>query len=86
MSALGAADLARALDPTILAAAVGMNPDPWQAEVLRTDHPRVLLNCCRSVGQVDDLRHEGHPRRRLLAQVAHPLALTIPAPERRAVP
>jgi hypothetical protein len=24
-----------------------MDPDPWQAEVLRTDHPRVLLNCCR---------------------------------------
>jgi hypothetical protein len=46
-----AADLARALDPTVLAQAVGMDPDPWQAEVLRTDHPRVLLNCCRQSGK-----------------------------------
>ena len=29
------ADMARALDPTVLAGGVGMDPDPWQAEVLR---------------------------------------------------
>jgi hypothetical protein len=34
-----------------LAAAVGMAADRWQAEVLRTDHPRVLLNCCRQSGK-----------------------------------
>jgi hypothetical protein len=33
------ADLTRALDPTALATAVGTDPDPWQAEVLRSDAP-----------------------------------------------
>jgi hypothetical protein len=26
-------------------------PDPWQAEVLRSQHPRILLNCCRQSGK-----------------------------------
>ncbi len=46
-----AVDLARALDPAALAEGVGMVPDPWQAEVLRTAAPRVLLNCCRQSGK-----------------------------------
>jgi len=46
-----AVDLARALDPVQLASGIGMDPDPWQAEVLRTDHPRLLLNCCRQSGK-----------------------------------
>lgn len=46
-----AVDLARALDPVALACGVGMDPDPWQREVLRTAHPRVLLNCCRQSGK-----------------------------------
>ena len=46
-----AADLARCLDPVALADAVGMDPDPWQATVLRSDHPRVLLNCSRQSGK-----------------------------------
>lgn len=46
-----AVDLARALDPVQLARGVGMVPDAWQAEVLRTDAPRVLLNCCRQSGK-----------------------------------
>lgn len=46
-----AVDLARALDPAALAEGVGMVPDAWQAEVLRTDAPRVLLNCCRQSGK-----------------------------------
>ncbi len=50
MSSL-AADLARALDPVALADGVGMVTDPWQAEVLRSDHPRLLLNCCRQSGK-----------------------------------
>lgn len=50
MSSL-AADLARALDPVVLADSIGMDPDPWQREVLRTLHPRVLLNCCRQSGK-----------------------------------
>lgn len=46
-----AADLARALDPVALAVGAGMVCDPWQADVLRTDHPRVLLNCSRQSGK-----------------------------------
>jgi hypothetical protein len=46
-----AADLARALDPVALARAAGIDPDPWQCDVLRTDHSRVLLNCCRQSGK-----------------------------------
>lgn len=46
-----AKDLARALDPVALADAVGMAPDAWQRDVLRTDHPRVLLNCSRQSGK-----------------------------------
>ena len=46
-----AADIARALDPCALAAAIGMDPDPWQADVLRSDHPRILLNVARQCGK-----------------------------------
>ncbi len=46
-----ATDLARALDPTVLSRAAGIEPDSWQSEVLRTDHPRVLLNCSRQSGK-----------------------------------
>ena len=33
----GAGDLCRALDPVALAADVGMDPDAWQVDVLRSD-------------------------------------------------
>lgn len=46
-----ATDLARALDPVALAGAVGMLPDPWQRDVLRSADPRLLLNCCRQSGK-----------------------------------
>ncbi len=46
-----ALDLARALDPVQLAHGVGMQPDPWQADTLRSDHPRILLNCTRQGGK-----------------------------------
>jgi hypothetical protein len=46
-----ALDMARALDPAALAEGVGMVPDAWQADVLRTDHRRVLLNCARQSGK-----------------------------------
>jgi hypothetical protein len=29
----------------------GLEPDPWQAEVLEGGHPRLLLNCCRQSGK-----------------------------------
>src|SRR5262249_28098106 len=30
---------------------LGLEPDPWQIEVLRAGHPRLLLNCCRQAGK-----------------------------------
>ncbi len=46
-----AADLAMALDPVRLAERVGVWPDPWQADVLRSASPRLLLNCSRQSGK-----------------------------------
>lgn len=46
-----AVDLARCVDPVALAAGIGMDPDAWQADVLRSDHPRILLNCARQTGK-----------------------------------
>ena len=46
-----ALDLASALDPVLLASRAGFEPDAWQAEFLRSDVPRVLLNCCRQSGK-----------------------------------
>lgn len=39
------------LDPLGLAQLAGITPDPWQAEVLTTAAPRVLLNCSRQAGK-----------------------------------
>src|SRR5262249_9654831 len=30
---------------------LGLEPDPWQIDVLESDHPRLLLNCCRQAGK-----------------------------------
>jgi hypothetical protein len=30
---------------------VGLEPDPWQERVLRSEHPRILLNCARQSGK-----------------------------------
>ena len=46
-----ASDLAAALDPVVLAQQAGLDPDPWQADVLRSTAPRVLLNCSRQSGK-----------------------------------
>jgi hypothetical protein len=46
-----AADLARALDPVRLAEHAGFEPDDWQASVLRSAAPRLLLNCSRQSGK-----------------------------------
>jgi hypothetical protein len=46
-----AADLARALDPVALAAAVGIDPDPRQVDLLRSDHRQTILNCSRRSGK-----------------------------------
>lgn len=44
-------DLAMALDATLLLRAAGLTPDDWQARVLRSSAPRMLLNCCRQSGK-----------------------------------
>lgn len=46
-----ASDLAMALDPVVLARAAGLDPDPWQQDVLRSTSPRMLLNCSRQSGK-----------------------------------
>lgn len=46
-----ARDLALALDRVAFARAVGMDPDPWQEDLLRSGAPRVLLNCSRQSGK-----------------------------------
>jgi len=38
-------------DPIALAEALGLTPDPWQRDVLRSDSKRMLLNCCRQSGK-----------------------------------
>src|SRR5438105_15000407 len=43
--------LALALDPALLFELRGLQPDPWQAELLRSTAPRILLNCCRQAGK-----------------------------------
>src|SRR5262245_50232975 len=30
---------------------LGLDPDPWQIEVLESQHPYILLNCCRQAGK-----------------------------------
>jgi hypothetical protein len=38
--------------PTVhLMRSLGLEPDPWQIEVLEGGHPRLLLNCCRQAGK-----------------------------------
>ncbi len=46
-----ALDLATALDPVVLARSVGLDTDRWQMDLLRSNAPRVLLNCSRQSGK-----------------------------------
>jgi hypothetical protein len=46
-----AEDLKLALDRISFARALGLEPDPWQEELLRSTSDRVLLNCCRQSGK-----------------------------------
>ena len=46
-----AQDLARALDPCLIAHDVGIEPDAWQAELLRAKPTRALLLCSRQSGK-----------------------------------
>ena len=44
-------DLACALDAAYFARRLGFEPDPWQAEFLRSPAKRIILNCCRQSGK-----------------------------------
>lgn len=44
-------DLSAALDPVVFVQGLGLDPDPWQAEVLRSPSRRILLNCSRQSGK-----------------------------------
>ena len=44
-------DIARLLDPTLLARDCGFIPDNWQAALLRSTGRRYLLNCSRQSGK-----------------------------------
>src|SRR5215469_10416403 len=45
-------DLAHALDPVGFAEdRLDFRPDPWQAQLLRSTAPWILLNCCRQSGK-----------------------------------
>lgn len=46
-----ATDISMALDPVFLARAAGLEPDEWQKRVLRSEAPRLLLNCSRQSGK-----------------------------------
>src|SRR5215203_4043882 len=46
-----AGDLKLALDRISFARALGLEPDPWQVDLLRSVSDRVLLNCCRQSGK-----------------------------------
>jgi hypothetical protein len=50
VSALGR-DIAESLDPVLLARRIGWEPDPWQADALRSQAPRVALNVHRQGGK-----------------------------------
>lgn len=45
------ADLARALDPVLFARDCGIEPDPWQADLLLDQPRRALLLCSRQSGK-----------------------------------
>ncbi len=44
-------DLRLALDRMAFAEELGIVPDPWQRDLLRSGAGRVLLNCCRQAGK-----------------------------------
>jgi len=43
--------LAEALDPVAFAERLGITPDPWQTQVLRSSAKRIIINCGRQTGK-----------------------------------
>ena len=52
-------DLARPLDPVALARDAGIEPDPWQAELLEQRPKRCLMLCSRQSGKTEVAIHLG---------------------------
>jgi hypothetical protein len=46
-----ALEISRAFDPVMLMRDCGLEPDPWQARLLRSTSDRVLLLCARQMGK-----------------------------------
>ncbi len=46
-----AEDLKLALDRVAFAKRLGLEPDPWQQDLLRSSSDRVLFNCCGQSGK-----------------------------------
>lgn len=44
-------DVAAALNLVVFAGLLGVKPDPWQEDVLRSDSKRIILNCARQSGK-----------------------------------
>src|ERR1043166_7315901 len=51
MTTPGTSPTASAPPSVRLMRSLGLEPDPWQVEVLEAGHPRLLLNCCRQAGK-----------------------------------
>jgi hypothetical protein len=72
-------DLAAALNPVVFVQSLGIEPDPWQSEVLRSDSRRIILNCARQTGKstitaIMVLHHAYYTPNALVLVVSHTLA------------
>jgi len=47
----GLLEMQAALDPVVFANTLGLEPDPWQKDLLRSTSDRALLNCSRQSGK-----------------------------------
>jgi len=45
------ADLAASVDPVTFARSLGIDPDPWQRDLLLSTDARIILNCARQSGK-----------------------------------
>jgi len=45
------ADLAASVDPVMFARSLGIDPDPWQRDLLLSTDTRIILNCARQSGK-----------------------------------
>jgi hypothetical protein len=52
-------DLLYAIDPVEFSRHIGIEPDGWQADFLRSEGRRVLLNCCRQSGKTTTAATKG---------------------------